>query len=100
MDITALHIEFEKLQWGGIATFAYVIKQMGCGGASMAFIRRTYAVHLETLESDNHLYTVEHYLSDLLSRRQRLSKEQVEWTNKTFYQLAHYMEGSRNNRGW
>ena len=90
MDITALHLQFEKLGWEGVALFAGAVEQKGCGGVFMAFMRHKYAISMEDFAGSNKLYTVQHYLSDLLSRKGLLTEEQVKW----IYQVLGLYSGS------
>jgi|SRR3989338_6016793 len=92
MDITALHLQFEKLGWEGVAAFAEVVRQLRCGSMSMAFMRQTYAGSTGNRDSGNKLYTVEYYLSDLLSRKDLLTKGQVDGVNQTFKHLARKLQ--------
>ena len=89
MDITALHLQFEKLGWKGVTLFADAVKQKGCGDVSMAFMRHRYAIGIEDFAGSNKLYTVRHYLSDLLSRKGLLTEEQVRWVNQTLGEYAY-----------
>ena len=95
MDITALHLQFEKLGWEGVTSFAEVVRQMRCGGMSMDFMRRTYATDMEDFGGANEHYTVENYLSDLLLRKGRLTDDNIKWVNHNFGQLADHIQSTR-----
>jgi len=98
MDITALHLQFSKLGWEGVAAFAAAVKEKECGGVSMDFMRRTFAIStMKGFDGGNENYSVENYLSDLLSRKDRLSKENVRWLNATF---ARFAGGILANQNW
>jgi len=94
MDITALHLQFEKLGWEGVALFAGAVEQKGCGGVFMAFMRHKYAISMEDFAGSNKLYTVQHYLSDLLSRKGLLTEEQVKWINQVLGQYAYKIQNT------
>lgn len=94
MDIGALHVKFQEMKWEGVATFCSVIQELRCGGVSMAFINRTYQPSDKDFDSTNDLYTVENYLSDLLTRRHRFSEEEAQSLNGKFGQLAYIIRGS------
>lgn len=92
MDITALHIQFEKLGWKGVATFAQVVRSKRYGGLSMGFLRRTCGISLDNFNGGEELYTVEDHLSDLLSRKALLDEDEIQWNNKNLEALANILQ--------
>jgi hypothetical protein len=92
MDIENLHLEFLILgeSWDGVARFANVIGIRRSGSVPMHLLTRQ-CWNLAEFPAANGCYTVEQYLSDLLSRHKRLDEEQVLNINRMYGNCADYL---------
>ena len=84
MHISILHGRFRDMGWRGVASFAKAVQEKKYNKLPMAHIRHTYSdIVVPPYTGSNDLYTVEHYLCDLLSRARRLDRQAFQTTNNT-----------------
>lgn len=93
MHISILHGRFRDMGWRGVASFAKAVHEKKYHKLSMAHIRHTYSdIELPPCTGNNELYTVEHYLSDLLSRARRLDRKAFETTNSMLARMGMHIK--------
>ncbi|RJQ34306.1 hypothetical protein C4556_02785 [Candidatus Parcubacteria bacterium] len=88
-----LHFKFTHLGWHGVAAFAGEIVAHEYSERSLAHMCRRYSAcyplwNKQIAEGANELYTIRSYLSDLFSRRDSMSSDQVTWVDDAFGNLA------------
>ena len=96
MEMTLIDSRFREIEWYGMSNFVEVIQSKRLQDVSMDYIRSYYEWQNLELPDGNNLYTVRMYLSDLLSRRARLSKPQIEHLNKMFDEITIRMKHMRS----
>ena len=92
-----LHFLFTFTKWDGVAAFAAVIVRRELGRWPLQLISDPCA-GIEGVSEVNELYTVRDYLSDLFSRRNRMSEEDIRYINDTFGSWARILATAKITR--
>jgi len=87
-SIFTLRYAFDELGWRGTVQFIDIIYEQGFDRFPMIEIDRMCGLAVSVGDLDNKTYTVREYLSDLYSRRTRLSKAEVGWVNNLLFRFA------------
>ena len=93
MHISTLHSRFRDMGWRGVASFAKAVQEKKYNNIPMAYIRHKYSdICVPPYLGSYDFYTVEHYLSDLLSRARRLDRQAFKTTNDTLARMGMHIK--------